>query len=182
MDINYQLEEKIKMIIDNRVPEQKFNDFAVEFYLLTKKIMISLNKFLNIREIRNPKILQIKNAGELVYLSRDSYRIREFLKAYGYDEIPELTPQISYYVIKRNKFTLEQNWENIVEVLKDYQYPSRFMNMKKIILTEEQKLLVKKEVKERFALKDFEINNIVELLKRLKTEDRELFEKFKAIF
>ena len=56
------------------------------------------------------------------------------------------------------------------------------MNMKKIILTEEQKLLVKKEVKERFALKDFEINSIVDLLKRLKSEDRELFEKFKAIF
>lgn len=182
MDINYQLEEKIKMIIDNRVPEKNFNDFAVEFYLLTKKIMISLNKFLNIREIRNPKILQIKNAGELIYLSRDSFRIREFLKAYGYDDIPELNPQIAYYVLKRNKFTLEQNWENIVEVLKDYQYPSRFMNMKKIILTEEQKLLVKKEVKDRFALKDFEINNIVELLKRLKTEDRDLFEKFKAIF
>ena len=47
---------------------------------------------------------------------------------------------------------------------------------------EEQKLLVKKEVKERFALKDFEINSIVDLLKRLKSEDRELFEKFKAIF
>lgn len=182
MDINYQLEEQIKLIIDNRLPDKDFNDFAVNFYLLTKKIMISLNKFLIIREIRNPKILQIKNAGELIYLSRDSYRIREFLKSYGYDEIPELTPQISYYVIKRNKFTLEQNWENILEVLKDYQYPSRFMNMKKIILTEEQKTLVKKSVKEKFALKDFEINNIVELLKKLKAEDRDLFEKFKAIF
>jgi len=158
MDINYQLEENIKMIIDNRVPEKNFNDFAVDFYLLTKKIMISLNKFLNIREIRNPKILQIKNAGELLYLSRDSFRIREFLKTYGYDDIPELNPQIAYYVLKKNKFTLEQNWENIVEVLKDHQYPSRFMNMKKIILTDEQKNLVKKEVKDRFALKDFEIN------------------------
>lgn len=182
MDINYQLEEKIRIIVDNRVPDKIFNDFAVEFYLLTKKIMISLNKFLNIRGIRNPKILQIKNAGELIYISRDSYRIREFLKSHDYDEIPELNPQIAYYVIKRNKFTIEQNWENIIEVLKDYQYPSRFMNMKKIILTEEQKLLVKKEVKERFALKDFEINSIVDLLKRLKAEDRELFEKFKAIF
>lgn len=182
MDINFQLEEQIKLIIDNKIPEKHFNDFAVNFYLLTKKIMISLNKFLNIREIRNPKILQVKNAGELIYLSRDSYRIREFLKSYDYDEIPELTPQIAYYVIKRNKFTLEQNWENILEVLKDYQYPSRFMNMKKIILTEEQKILVKKSVKEKFALKDFEINNIVELLKKLKAEDRDLFEKFKAIF
>lgn len=182
MDINYQLEERIRMIIDNRVPEKEFNDFAVEFYLMTKKIMVSLNKFLNIREIRNPKILQIKNAGELIYLSRDSYRIRELLKSYGYEDIPAISPKIAYYVIKRNKFTLEQNWENILEVLKDYQYPSRFMNMKKIILTEEQKNLVKKEVKEKFALKDFEINNIVELLKRLKNEDRELFEKFKAVF
>ena len=47
MDINYQLEEKIRIIVDNRVPDKSFNDFAVEFYLLTKKIMISLNKFLN---------------------------------------------------------------------------------------------------------------------------------------
>jgi len=89
MDINYQLEEKIRIIVDNRVPDKNFNDFAVEFYLLTKKIMISLNKFLNIRGIRNPKILQIKNAGELIYISRDSYRIREFLKSHDYNEIPE---------------------------------------------------------------------------------------------
>lgn len=182
MDTNYQLEEQIKMIINNKLPENGFNDFSVNFYLLTKKIMISLNKFLNMREIRNPKILQVKNAGELIYLSRDSYRIREVLKSYSYEEIPELTPQIAYYVIKKNKFTLEQNWENILEVLKEHQYPSRFMNTKKIILTEEQKILVKKEVKEKFALKDFEINNIVELLKKLKNEDRDLFEKFKAIF
>lgn len=182
MDINFQLEEKIRIIIENKVPEDRFNDFAIEFYLLTKKIMISLNKFLNIREIRNPKILQIKNAGELLYLSRDSIRIRELLKFYGYDDIPLLTPQIAYYVIKRNKFTIEQNWENILEVLREEQYPSRFMNMKKIILTEEQKTLVKKEVKDRFHMRDFEMNHMVELLKKLKKEDRDLFEKFKAIF
>ena len=182
MDINFQLEEKIRIIIENKVPEDRFNDFAIEFYLLTKKIMISLNKFLNIREIRNPKILQIKNAGELLYLSRDSIRIRELLKFYGYDDIPLLTPQIAYYVIKRNKFTIEQNWENILEVLREEQYPSRFMNMKKIILTEEQKTLVKKEVKDRFHMRDFEMNHMVELLKKLKKEDRDLFEKFKAVF
>lgn len=182
MDINFQLEEKIRIIIENKVPEDIFNDFAIEFYLLTKKIMISLNKFLNIRGIRNPKILQVKNAGELLYLSRDSVRIRELLKFYGYEDIPLLTPQIAYYVIKRNKFTLEQNWENILEVLREEQYPSRFMNMKKIILTEEQKTLVKKEVKDRFHMRDFEMNHMVELLRKLKKEDKDLFEKFKAIF
>jgi hypothetical protein len=144
--------------------------------------MISLNKFLNIREIRNPKILQVKNAGELLYISRDSIRIRDLLKSYGYEEIPLLSPQIAYYVIKRNKYTLEQNWENIIEVLKEEQYPSRFMNTKKIILTEEQKTLVKKEVQNKFHLKEYEINHMVEMLKKLKKEDKDLFEKFKAIF
>jgi hypothetical protein len=182
MDINFQLEEKIRIIIENKVPENEFNEFAINFYLLTKKIMISLNKFLNIREIRNPKILQVKNAGELLYISRDSIRIIELLKNYGYMEIPLISPQIAYYVIKRNKYTIEQNWENIIEVLKEEQYPSRFMNTKKIILTEEQKTMVKKEVQNRFHLRDFEINHMVEMLKRLKVEDKELFEKFKAIF
>ena len=182
MDINFQLEEKIRIIIENKISGDNFNDFAVEFYLLTKKIMISLNKFLNIREVRNPKILQVKNAGELLYISRDSIRIRELLKAYGYNDIPLLSPQIAYYVIKRNKYTMEQNWENIIEVLKEEQYPSRFMNMKKIILTEEQKVLVKREVQNKFHLREYEINHIVELLRRLKIEDKDLFEKFKAIF
>ncbi len=182
MDINRELEENIKLIIENEIPEIGFNQFAVNFYLLTKGIMISLNKFLNIRGIRNPKILQIKNAGELVYLSQDSIRIRELLKSYGYDDIPELSPQISYYVIKRNKFTIEQNWENIVQVLKEDQYPSRFMSVKKIILSEEQKSAVKRETKNRLALKEHEINWIVETIKKLKKEDIELFEKFKAIF
>lgn len=182
MGVNFQLEEKIRIIIDNKAPEDNFNDFAVEFYLLTKKIMISLNKFLNIREIRNPKILQIKNAGELLYLSRDNTRIRQLLKFHGYEEIPLISPKIAYYVIKKNKYTIEQNWENIIEVLKEEQYPSRFMNSKKIILTEEQKVIVKKEVQDKYHLRDFEINHIVELLKRLKIEDKDLFEKFKAIF
>lgn len=182
MDINFQLEEKIRIIIENKVSAEAFNEFAIEFYLLTKKIMISLNKFLNIREIRNPKILQVKNAGELLYISRDSIRIRDLLKSYGYEEIPLLSPQIAYYVIKRNKYTLEQNWENIIEVLKEEQYPSRFMNTKKIILTEEQKTLVKKEVQNKFHLKEYEINHMVEMLKKLKKEDKDLFEKFKAIF
>lgn len=182
MDINFQLEEKIRIIIENKVSAEAFNEFAIEFYLLTKKIMISLNKFLNIREIRNPKILQVKNAGELLYISRDSIRIRDLLKSYGYEEIPPLSPQIAYYVIKRNKYTLEQNWENIIEVLKEEQYPSRFMNTKKIILTEEQKTLVKKEVQNKFHLKEYEINHMVEMLKKLKKEDKDLFEKFKAIF
>ena len=182
MDINFQLEEKIRIIIENKVSAEAFNEFAIEFYLLTKKIMISLNKFLNIREIRNPKILQVKNAGELLYISRDSIRIRDLLKSYGYEEIPPLSPQIAYYVIKRNKYTLEQNWQNIIEVLKEEQYPSRFMNTKKIILTEEQKTLVKKEVQNKFHLKEYEINHMVETLKKLKKEDKDLFEKFKAIF
>ncbi len=182
MDINRELEENIKLIVENDIPEIGFNQFAVNFYLLTKGIMISLNKFLNIRGIRNPKILQIKNAGELVYLSQDSIRIRELLKSYGYDDIPELSPQIAYYVIKRNKFTIEQNWENIVQVLKEDQYPSRFMSVKKIILSEEQKAAVKKETKEKLALKEHEINWMVETIKKLKKEDIELFEKFKAIF
>ena len=182
MDINFQLEEQIKSIINNRVPSDEFNNFAIEFYLLTKKIMISLNKFLNIREIRNPKILQIKNVGELLYLSRDNIRIRELLKSHNYDELPNLTPQIAYYVVKKNKFTIEQNWENILQVLKEEQFPSRFMSTKKIILSEEQKHLVKREVKEKCHLKDHEINWIIETIRRLKNEDRELFEKFKAVF
>lgn len=182
MDINFQLEEQIKSIINNRVPSEEFNNFAIEFYLLTKKIMISLNKFLNIREIRNPKILQIKNVGELLYLSRDNIRIRELLKSHNYDELPNLTPQIAYYVVKKNKFTIEQNWENILQVLKEDQFPSRFMSTKKIILSEEQKHLVKREVKEKCHLKDHEINWIIETIRRLKNEDRELFEKFKAVF
>jgi len=182
MDINFQLEEQIKSIINNRVPSEEFNNFAIDFYLLTKKIMISLNKFLNIREIRNPKILQIKNVGELLYLSRDNIRIRELLKSHNYDELPNLTPQIAYYVVKKNKFTIEQNWENILQVLKEEQFPSRFMSTKKIILSEEQKHLVKREVKEKCHLKDHEINWIIETIRRLKNEDRELFEKFKAVF
>ena len=67
--------------------------------------MISLNKFLNIRNIRNPKILQIKNIGELLYLSRENNKIINLLKSLGYDEIPQLSPQIAYYVVKRNKYT-----------------------------------------------------------------------------
>ena len=44
MDINFQLEEKIRIIIENKISGDNFNDFAVEFYLLTKKIMIYWTK------------------------------------------------------------------------------------------------------------------------------------------
>lgn len=101
MDINFELEERIRLIINNQIPKDEFNKFAIDFYLLTKGIMISLNKFLNMRGFRNPKILQVKNIGELLYLSQDSTRIRDLLKSYGYEDIPQLTPQIAYYVVKK---------------------------------------------------------------------------------
>lgn len=180
LDINLELEENIRIIVNNEIPLEDFNKFAVNFYLLTKGIMVSLNKFLNIRGIRNPKILQIKNAGELIYLSQDSIRVRELLKSYGYDDIPSLNPQLAYYVIKKNKFTMEQNWENILQVLNEEQLPSRFMSTRKIILTEDQKNQVKQEVKNTLSLKEHEINWIVDTVRRLKSKDKELFEKFKA--
>lgn len=181
MDINFELEERIRLIINNQIPKDEFNKFAIDFYLLTKGIMISLNKFLNMRGFRNPKILQVKNIGELLYLSQDSTRIRDLLKSYGYEDIPQLTPQIAYYVVKKNKFTIEQNWENIMEILIDEQLPSRFMSIKKIILTEEQKIQVKNHSKDTLGLKEHEINWIVETLRRLKYKDGDLFEKFKAM-
>jgi len=182
LDINYELEKNIKLIMENEIPEDNFNKFAVDFYLLTKSIMISLNKFLNLRGIRNPKILQIKNAGELIYLSRDSIKIRDFLRANSYEEVPEITPQIAYYVIKKNKYSMEQNWENILQVLREGSQPSRFMANKRIILNEEQKKQVRDTAKDILLLKEHEIDWIIEKLKILKREDKDIFEKFKAIF
>lgn len=63
MDINFKLEEQIRIIVENKVPVDEFNEFSINFYLLTKKIMISLNKFLNIRNIRNPKFFKLKILG-----------------------------------------------------------------------------------------------------------------------
>lgn len=68
-----------------------------------------------------------------------------------------------------------------MEILIDEQLPSRFMSIKKIILTEEQKIQVKNHSKDTLGLKEHEINWIVETLRRLKYKDGDLFEKFKAM-
>ena len=180
-DINTRLEEYIKIILENKIPEEDFNHFAVEFYLLTGKILISLNKFLLLRNLRSPKVLQIKNAGELIYLSSDNMRIRDFLRENSYENIPQLTPQIAYYVIKKNKFTLEENWRNILRVLRDKENPSKVVSENRYNFSDEQKQVIKNEVKDRLNLQEHEINWILDTIRKVKSRDRELFEKFKAI-
>jgi hypothetical protein len=180
-DINSRLEEYIGIILENKIPENDFNQFAVEFYILTSQLLISLNKFLTIRKLRSPKVLQVKNAGELLYLSKDNIRIMDFLKENSYESIPQLTPQIAYYVIKKNKFTLEENWKNILRVLRDKENPSKVVSENKYKFTEEQKYIIKNEVKDRLNLEEHEINWILETIRKVKSRDRELFEKFKAI-
>lgn len=180
-DINYELEKQIKMIINNEIPEMGFNEFSIKFYLLTNKLLISLNKFLKLRKIQNPKILQIKNIGQLLYESKDSMRIHELLRSHGYSDIPLLTPQIAYYVVKKNKFTREENWENIMKVIKYGVNPSKILSDKNLFLTEEQKLMIKSEVRESLKLEDHQINWMVDIMKILKTKDNELYNRFKDL-
>jgi hypothetical protein len=131
--------------------------------------------------MKSPKVLQIKNAGELLYISKENIKIRDILKENAYEEVPQLTPQIAYYVIKKNKFTLEENWKNILRVLKDKENPSRVVSENRYNFSEEQKLIIKNEVRDRLNLQEHEINWILETVGKIKTRDRELFEKFKAI-
>lgn len=180
-DINFELEKQIDIIINNAIPLTHFNDFSINFYLLTNKLLISLNKFLKLRKIQNPKILQIKNVGQLLYESKDSIRINELLNSHGYLEIPLLTPQIAYYVVKKNKFTREENWENIIKVLKYGVNPSKILSEKILFLTEEQKLMIKSEVKTTLNLEEHQINWIIEMMKSLKIKDNELYNKFKEL-
>ena len=180
-DVNYELEKQINMIIKNEIPTMDFNDFSINFYLLTNKLLISLNKFLKLRKIQNPKILQIKNIGQLLYESKDSMKIHELLKSHGYNEIPLLTPQIAYYVVKKNKFTREENWDNIIKVIKYGVNPSKLLSEKNLLLTEEQKLMIKSEVRESLNIEDHQINWMVDIMKILKTKDSELYSRFKDL-
>lgn len=180
-DINYELEKQINIIINNEIPLMNFNDFSINFYLLTNKLLISLNKFLKLRQIQNPKILQIKNIGQLLYESKDSMKIHDLLKSHGYNEIPLLTPQIAYYVVKKNKFTREENWENIIKVIKYGVNPSKILSEKILFLTEEQKLMIKNEVKESLNLEDYQIGWIIEMMQNLKNKDNELYNRFKDL-
>ena len=180
-DINLDLENQIKIIINNEIPSSKFNDFSINFYLLTNKLLISLNKFLKLRKIQNPKILQIKNVGQLLYESKDSMRTHELLKSHGYDAVPELTPQIAYYVVKKNKFTRDENWENIIKVLKEGINPSKLLSEKNLFLTEEQKLTIKNEVKERLNVEEYRLNWMIEIMEDLKNKDKDLHNRFKSL-
>lgn len=180
-DVNYELEKQINIIINNEIPSMDFNEFSINFYILTNKLLISLNKFLKLRKIQNPKILQIKNIGQLLYESKDSIKINELLKSHGYYEVPLLTPQIAYYVVKKNKFTREENWENIIKVIKYGVNPSKILSDKMLFLTEEQKLMIKNEVKETLNLNGNQINEIIDLMRLLKERNNELYDRFKSL-
>lgn len=181
-DINYEIEKRIDIIIKNEINLEKFNEFSVDFYLLTNKLLISLNKFLKIREIRNPKILQIKNIGQLIYESRDSENIKKLLKSNGINNIPQLSPQIAYYVVKKNKFTREDNWKNIIKVLKYGVNPSKVLTDNIEILTEEQKNMLKNDIMELLKLEKHEIEWVVNKIEELKSKDIGLYNKFKSAF
>ena len=180
-NINIILENKINIILENKIDTNNFNIFAVEFYLLTNKILISLNKFLKLRNIKNIKILQIKNIGQLIYESKNDSKINELLLKNGYSSIPELTPQIAYYVIKKNKKTKEENWLNIIEVLKNNIKPTKLISNKNIFFSEEQKSSIKNQVQIMLELQEYEIDWIIETIRKINNIDKELFESFKKI-
>jgi hypothetical protein len=179
-DINQELEDEIKVIVNNEISAEKFNEFSINFYLLTNKLLVSLNKFLKLRSIQNPKILQIKNIGQLLYESKDSIKISDLLKSHGYNAMPQLTPQLAYYVVKKNKFTREENWENIIKVIKYKLNPSKVLSEKNLFLSEDQKLMIKNEVKERLNLQEHEISWIINIMNNLKEIDSDLHERFKT--
>ena len=65
--------------------------------------------------------------------------------------------------------------------MRDKENPSKVVSENKYKFTEEQKYIIKNEVKDRLNLEEHEINWILETIRKVKSRDRELFEKFKAI-
>jgi len=175
-EITENLVEKSKVILEQPESIQNFNQFCINYYNLTKHLLSSFNAFLNANDINNTKLTQIKNIGNFLETSKDSIKVHKFLEDKGYEQIPELKPKIAYYTYKKNKYTLLENWENIIRVLEG-EKPATFV-LEENNLTEKQKSQVIKKASNILKLERREVEFIKNSLQKLKDNDKKLFELF----
>ncbi len=106
------LEKYISIIEKGEIPTGKtFNEFAVEFYKLSK--VIPLSKYLKSieRTSKTPKIMNTKKAGEVIFFSEKDDEIKTLLKRNGYKEIP----QMDYTsIMLLRKVDLYMNWKKLI--------------------------------------------------------------------
>lgn len=112
VDFN-KLDKYIDYIEKGEVPEiYSFNDFAIEFYNISR--VVPLSKYLKAKNKTKklPKIMNMKKAGEVLSeTKKDSSEIRNFLRRKGYINIPEL----SYTsIMLLRKVDLIENWKRIL--------------------------------------------------------------------
>lgn len=112
VDFN-KLDKYIDYIEKGEVPEiYTFNEFAVEFFNVSK--VVPLSKYLKTKNKTSklPKIMNMKKAGEVLSeTKKDSSEIRNFLRRKGYINIPELNYTI---IMLLRKVDLIENWKRIL--------------------------------------------------------------------
>lgn len=112
VDFN-KLDKYIDYIERGEVPDIfKFNDFAIEFYNVSK--VVPLSKYLRSKNKTSklPKIMNMKKAGEVLSeTKKDSSEIRNFLRRKGYTNIPDLN-YTSIMLLR--KVDLIENWKRIL--------------------------------------------------------------------
>ncbi|NME35196.1 MULTISPECIES: hypothetical protein [Fusobacterium] len=112
VDFN-KLDKYIDYIEKGRVPDIfTFNEFAVEFYNVSK--VVPLSKYLRTKGkvTKLPKVMNMKKAGEVLQETRkDSSEIRNYLRRKGYVNIPELN-YTSIMLLR--KVDLMDNWKRLL--------------------------------------------------------------------
>lgn len=112
VDFN-KLDKYIDYIERGEVPEiYTFNEFAVEFFNISK--VVPLSKYLRSKNKTSklPKIMNMKKAGEVLSeTKKDSSEIRNFLRRKGYINIPDLN-YTSIMLLR--KVDLMENWKRIL--------------------------------------------------------------------
>lgn len=110
------VDEYIEYIEQGTVPEgMTFNEFAKDFYKISK--VIPMSKYLRSRgrTSKLPKIMNTRKAGEILVDTDRAYdEIKMFLRRKGFSEIPELNYTLVMLV---RKIDLLDNWKKIVAYL-----------------------------------------------------------------
>ncbi|MGL4393285.1 MAG: hypothetical protein ACRCSK_07630 [Fusobacteriaceae bacterium] len=146
------LDVYIDMIEKGEIPDGKtFNEFALEFYSLTK--IIPLSKYLNSTNHTSKlgKVMGTKKAGEVLMYTERSEEIRELIRQNGYENIPMLDYK-SVMVLR--KVDVYANWKRVFALFNGE------MSVQEINRTIRPRLLPMEIDKlEKFVLQELELDD-----------------------
>jgi len=172
------IERMITLISNSEIEEgQTFNEFAIDFYLETRKLPLSKYLRMQNNTKKMPKIMNTKKAGEILFFSEKDPEAIRFLQNQGYRRVPELNYTAVMLVRKTD---LINNWKKILSYFEGKGTIEEINNSTRSDLLPEERKKMKSYIKDSLELSETELDWLQDKFKLI-LSNKEIMRSIKRI-